>query len=99
MSEPKTYTEMWSQWDDLKAKSRNAFETAKEEIAKLEGWKFKGCDDGINWVASHQKERITIKARSSDALVDLVKKKHEEMQAAERKRAEDEAARKSKGAR
>lgn len=99
MSEPKTYRQMWAQWDDLKAKSRNAFEHAKEEIAKLEGWKFKGCDDGINWVATHQKARITIKARSADALVDLVKNKHAEILEAERQRAEDEAARKSKGVR
>ena len=47
MSEPKSYKEMWAQWDDLKAKSRNAFETAKEEIAKLEGWKFKGLSEAI----------------------------------------------------
>lgn len=99
MSEPRSYKEMWAQWDGLKAKSRNEFEHAKEEIAKLDGWKFKGCEDGITWSARHQKEAITIKARSGGELVEKVRAKHEAMQAAERARAEDEAKRKAQGAR
>lgn len=97
MSEPKSFKQMWSQWDELKAKSKNEFETTKEEIAKLDGWKFKGVEDGLTWTARHQKEAITITARTGEDLVNKVRAKRDAMQEAERKRADDEAKRKGGG--
>lgn len=91
------WKDMWKQVDEMRSRSQNEFNHAKEEIAKLEGWTFKGCDDGVVWKARHQKESITITARSSNDLVTKVRAKHGEMQAAERRRAEEEAVRKAKG--
>lgn len=90
-------SEMWSQWDELKRKSETAFLTAKDEIAKFPGFKFKGCPDGVIWRASHRSLREDITARTPEDLVAKVKKEADRMAAKEKERAEREAARKSQG--
>lgn len=91
------WKEMWKEWDALKAKSKNEYARAEEEIAKLPGWKFKGCPDGMIWMATHQKERIEMKGRTADELVSKVQAKAKRMEERDRKLAESEAARKSQG--
>lgn len=65
--------DLWKQVDSFAAKSKQQWTYADEEIKKIEGWKFKGCPDGIVWRASRKGSSRDVTARTAEELVAKVK--------------------------
>lgn len=96
MSEWKT---LWKDVDAFAAKSKQQFDYANEEIAKLKGWKSKGCPDGMLWLALHARSNTTVTAKSAEELVTKVRAEAARMEENERAFQEANVARLKRGER
>lgn len=92
------FRDMWKQVDAMTQKSKRDFEGTKAEIEALAGWKFHGSD-GVVWRAECRREGKKISNRSPSELVREAKALTEDWAARDRRHAEEDAARKAKGAR
>lgn len=96
MSEWKT---LWKDVDAFAAKSKQQFDYANEEIAKLKGWKSKGCPDGMLWLARHSRSSTNVTARTAEELVRKVQAEAARMEENERAFEAAKVAKKSRGER
>jgi membrane protein involved in colicin uptake len=94
-----SYRDLWKEVDSFAEKSRKQYEHADEEIKRLPGWRFKGCPEGVVWIASHQKERLEVTARTAEALVEKVRAEVTRLAERDRKQAEADAQAKARGVR